>query len=402
MLPYYRKNLYVLCATTFLAAASWTQVIPFLPLFLGELGVTDNIATWSGFVYAMNFLSGIVMMPLWGRLADRVGRKAMVLRAGFCLSAIYFATAMATQPWHVAVTRFLNGALTGFIPMSTALVATNTPRELSARYVAVVQTASAAGTIIGPVIGGTLASMFGIRGAMYVSGTLVFLSTLLVLGLVKEPTKPQQSTVQTSLIGDFRMALQTPILWVCMFLAMIASIANVGVQPILALHIESLMQATIPWLTGLVFTLPGLAFVLTATRWVRLYERHGFQKAANWAFWGAGITSVISGLTGNTALFAFMFFASSVFLAALRPISAAMVATEVEASFHGRAFGIQSAAMTFGGLIGPLGAGAVAGALGNHAVFVALGLLLVASPFIMQRHLTQANRTRPASVEEAS
>jgi len=113
------------------------------------------------------------MAPIWGKIADTKGRKLMTIRAGLCLSAIYFLTAAATSPWHVLVLRFLNGALTGFIPSSMSLVATNTPQHLAARYVAYMQIASAAGNVAGPVIGGVLASLVGIRGALNLSGANV-------------------------------------------------------------------------------------------------------------------------------------------------------------------------------------------------------------------------------------
>ncbi len=163
-IPYYKRNLYVLWFATFLVSASWTQVIPFLPLFLAELGVTENLDFWSGLAVSAHFVTGMIMMPIWGKLGDRYGRKPMLIRAGLSLSIIYFLTSLSTEAWHVVVARLANGALTGFIPMSISLVGTNTPPQYSARYVASVQTSSAIGTIVGPVIGGTLAGIFGVRG----------------------------------------------------------------------------------------------------------------------------------------------------------------------------------------------------------------------------------------------
>ena len=134
-------------------------MIPFLPLFLSQLGVTEGLNFWSGLAVSVHFVSGMFMMPVWGKLGDRYGRKPMLVRAGLSLSLIYFLTSLSTQAWHVVFFRLLNGALTGFIPMSIVLVGTNTPPQYSARYVASVQTSSAVGTIVGPVIGGTLAGI---------------------------------------------------------------------------------------------------------------------------------------------------------------------------------------------------------------------------------------------------
>ena len=190
-IPYYRRNLYVLWLATFLVSASWTQVIPFLPLFLSQLGVTENLNFWSGLAVSAHFITGMIMMPVWGKLGDRFGRKPMLIRAGLSLSVIYFLTSLSTEAWHVVAARLANGALTGFIPMSISLVGTNTPPQYSARYVASVQTSSAIGTIVGPVIGGTLAGIFGVRGSLQASAALVFISALLAIFFVQERRKPE-------------------------------------------------------------------------------------------------------------------------------------------------------------------------------------------------------------------
>src|SRR5690606_25772464 len=122
------------------------------------------------------------------------------------------------------------GALTGFIPMSIALVGTNTPPAYAARYVASVQTASAAGTIHGPVLGGTLAAIFGVRGSFYASSTLVFISTMLTVFFVTEKRKPMASE-PTTLLADLRTALNMPSMWVAMFVSMVGQMATMGVQP---------------------------------------------------------------------------------------------------------------------------------------------------------------------------
>lgn len=409
MIPYYRKNLYVLWVAAFLAGASWNQVVPFLPLYLTELGATENVSQWSGLIYSMHFLSALVMMPVWGKLSDRVGRKPMAIRAGVSLSIIYFAMSLCRTPWQLALCRFLNGALTGFIPMSTALLATNTPKAYASRYVASMQTAVASGNLLGPALGAVMASAFGIRGAMRVSGFAVFFSSMLVLAFVQERNKPTGTVERTSIMDDFRVAFKSPTLWVVLFINVVASIGTVGIQPILALHVEDLVAHTSSVLfTGMkealvatVFMLPAIGFVLTATRWVRLSDKYGVQRIVTISLIGGGITSIMTGLTGNIAIFLFIFFVSGLFLAALRPTAAAVIATDVEPAFHGRAFGMQTSAQTIGGLIGPITGGILAGAWGNQSVFIGVGLMLLLSPFAMRRLVPQEEASRNAASSES-
>lgn len=363
----------------------------------------DRISQWSGLVFSIHFLAGILMMPFWGKVADRVGRKLMTVRAGLSLAVIYFLTGLSTQAWHVVVLRFLNGALSGMIPMSIALIATNTPRELARRYVALLQTAHASGTILGPTIGGVLASLFGVREAFYVSGTAVFVSTLLILALVVEHNKPEPGAERTSLLADFRMALVMPMLLVSMFLSFMASLGSVGIQPVLALHAETLLVSPEPWLTGLFFSLPGLAFVLTATFWVRQLERRGYRPVALSAMLGTGFFAVAAGLVHQVYLFVLLFFLMALFLGALRPVSAAIISTDVDPAFHGRAFGMQQSAFTMGGLLGPMISGTVASSWGTALGLVAVGVLFLLSSLVFltqplaHREAPTAPVARPAS-----
>lgn len=386
-LPYYRRNLYVLWVATFLVSASWTQVIPFLPLFLSQLGVTEGLNFWSGIVVSAHFVSSMFMLPVWGKLADRYGRKPMLVRAGLSLSVIYTLTSFSTEAWHVALLRFLNGALTGFIPMSTALIGTNTPPQFATRFVASLQTSSAAGTIIGPVIGGTLAGLFGVKGGLIASGVLVFISTLLALFFVEERHQPVEQAKKTSIVADVRTAITSPVMVVVLLVSMIGQAASTSVQPILVLHIEEMLgMGAQPLLTGMIMAIPGIAFVFSATRWVALMHKMTVQRLITLAFVGTGFGYIASGAVTTIGLFAPVLFVASVFVAAFRPVGAALITSGVDADFRGRAFALQTSSTTMGALFGPLIAGLIADHFGRQAVFVTLGCLLTLAPLVVRRH----------------
>lgn len=396
LVPYYRSNLIVLWITTFLAAASWTQVVPFLPLYLEELGVKENLSQWSGMVFSLQFVAGIIMAPIWGRLADQRGRKLLTIRAGLCLSAIYILTAMVTQAWHVAVLRFLNGALTGFIPSSMSLVATNTPKHLAARYVAMIQTAAAAGSVVGPVLGGVLASLFGIRGAMYTSGGVVLTATLLVVVVVQERNKVSR-TEATTIIEDFRTAMHMPALLRVMGITFLAMVASISVQPVLAIYMTELTHNPSTALSGLIFSMPGLAFVISAAMWVRHGEIRGFHTIVQWALLGTAFFGVLLSLVDSVVVFMLLFFLQGIFLAGLRPAASAIISNEIEPEFHGRAFGMQSSAVTLGGMIGPLVAGVVSSHLGIAAVFWTTSVIMLVGAFVL-RTFDKASEAQPSSI----
>lgn len=393
-MQYYRRNLLVLWVSTFLTSVSWTQIVPFLPLFLEELGVVDNLSVWSGVVYSLQSAAGILMAPIWGRIADRRGRKLMAVRAGFCLAAIYLLTGFATQPWHVALLRFLNGALTGFIPSSIALLATNTPRHLAPAYVASLQVSTASGTIIGPVIGGILAGFFGYRGSFFVSGSAVLFATFLVLILAEERHR-EPSGERTTLRQDFRTAFHSPDLLSVMITTFLATFAGMGVQPIITLYMQDLLSEGARSASSVIFALPGIAVFLTARAWVSAGKRAGYGSVIRKAILASAATGILLPLFPSIYWFGVLFFIQGIFLAGLRPLSSAIISDEVDPAYGGRAFGMQQSATTFGGMIGPLVTGAASAALGNPSAFWVIAGVLFIGAAVLSR-MEQASPGTPA------
>ncbi|MGQ9778680.1 MAG: MFS transporter [Bacillota bacterium] len=373
-MPVYRRNLFVLCFTIFLAAVSWNQVIPLLPDFLAELGVRRSLAFWSGMVFAVQSLAAIFMQPFWGRLGDRVGRKPMVLRAGFCLAGIYFLMSVCRRPWQLAFLRFLNGALTGFIPGSYALIATNTPEDLAGRYVAAAQSASAIGGLVGPVIGTTLATLVGLRWSLRLSAGVVFGATLLVLLLVREEQKPVPQP-DAGYLADLYPAAKHPCMPLVLIVAFLGAAVNPAIQPILPLHLVRLRGTLTPWIRGAIYSLPGLAFVLTALAWTRLGEKRKRPRMMRWGLMGTSVTLLALALAGSVWLFALLYFVLGIFLAALGPNAAAHMAEEVPQELRGRAYGLWQAANTSGSFVGPLLAGLIGSFLDFRWIFLTGGVL---------------------------
>jgi DHA1 family multidrug resistance protein-like MFS transporter len=380
-MPYYRRNLYVLSITIFLAAASWNQIIPFLPLFLKQMGAGKSLYGWVSVVFAAQAVASIIAQPFWGKLGDNHGRKAMVLRAGLCLAGIYFGMSLCVAPWQLALLRFLNGALTGFIPGSIILIATNTPDEIAPRSVATAQAASAAGLIVGPAVGGLLSVAVGYRGAMHVSGLAVLVSTFLVWRFVQEPSKPKPIE-KTSLLQDFAIVLRSPVQLSILFAIFFAWIFGNAINPYLTLHLGRMGAPE--WLVGIVFSLPAAAFLLSAHSWTVFGERVGFERIVLIGLIGGGSAAALLALAPSVLIFGVVYFVSGVCMAAVQPGTAALTCLEVEESFRGRAYGIQQSAGTLGAFVAPLAAGRVGGAFGLHSIFLFVGTVLLVGAIVFK------------------
>ena len=307
-MPFYKRNLLVLSISIFLTACSWNQISPFLALYIESMDATANIARWSGLVFAAHFVSAFFAQPLWGKLGDRVGRKAMVMRAGFGLTVVYFGLSMSTKPWHLVAWRFANGILTGFIPGSITLIATNTPEDMAARAVAIAQSASAAGSMVGPVLGGILAGIFGYRLSLKASGIILFLSTLAV-GLLVREEKTETPSERSTIKEDLEIVFESPVMRVVLATILLANILTLSVTPILTLYLRELSPTMS--CNHAIFSLPGTA-AITAYRWSNWGERQGFDKPILTIGAGTAMASLLAGhLVALVGYFVYGLFAAS-------------------------------------------------------------------------------------------
>lgn len=394
-MPYYRRNVYILSVTVFLASLSWQQVMPFLSDYLKDLGATGKQQIlWTSIVFSVQSLAAIIMQPLWGKLGDTHGRKPMIIRAGLCLAGVYFLMSICQTPFQLAICRFLNGALTGFIPSSFALIATNTPEDEAPKSMATVQTMSNLGLILGPVIGTVLASLLSYRGSMAVSGTAVLVSTAVVWWLVQEPNKVVL-VEKTSLIEDFGIAFRSKVQVAILFTVMVSWAYATAVSPYLIDHLKSLGGDVPHWLAvvlsklhldlpGVIFSLPALAFVISATAWTRVGTKRGYDRTILIGLAGGGIGALALFVVHDIWLFGAIYFITGLCTATLGPSIAAVTCTKVDEAFRGRAYGIQQSVGTIGSLLSPLIAGAFANAWGRPSIFVFVGAFLLGSSLIFR------------------
>ncbi len=328
-------------------------------------------------VFASQSVASIVTLPFWGKMGDKYGQKPMTIRAGFFLSAIYFGMSACQAPWQMILLRFLNGALTGFIPGSMALIATNTPRENAPKAVATVQTTAAIGQIAGPPIGGLLAHFTGgYRSSMFLSGTAVLLCTLTVWIFVREVVKPQQKE-KTSLMQDFAVSLRSPIISSMMLAVLLAVLFGGSLSPIFALHVKSISPNTPEVWNGMIYAMLPAAIALSARKWAGFGERRGPERAIYIGLIGGATCSLLIGLTHSIWAFAGALFVAGLFLASASPSAGTIICTRVDQGFQGRAYGMMWSAQTLGALIAPLAAAPIGANYGTGAVFIFVGAAML-------------------------
>ncbi|MBD8067920.1 MFS transporter [Bacillus sp. PS06] len=374
----WKRNLLVLWIGVFFTGASFSMVIPFLPIFLIELGVHDHTELWSGLLFSSAFFAGAIASPFWGRVADRYGRKPMIIRAGLFLFLIYFLMAFVTNPYQILALRISQGLLTGFIPGAIALIGTNTPKEKVGYALSMISSASASGSILGPLLGGVIANIVGNRWAFGTGGIIVLISTLLIIFWVKEdnfvPAK-EKGSVRT----DIRLAIANRPLLMVLIMTIITSCSVMTLEPVLPLYIVKLGGTTdnASLLAGIVFSLPGIASALFAPYWGRWADKVGFHRILVIGLLGGGIGMIAQVAFSQIWGFSLLRFIFGVFFCAVFPALNGLIVKSTSEDFRGRAFGLNQTATQLGGMIGPIIGGVIGGFFPVQSVFIMTGVLLL-------------------------
>lgn len=393
----WRKNAYILWVSVFVAAIAWTMVMPFTPEYLKELGQEKNVEMWSGIIISAAAVCNMVMAPLWGALGDRYGRRMMMLRAGLFLVLGNIAMSFAVGPISLMAVRMGIGGLTGFVPMAIALVGVSTPQEHVGRALGLVQTAWPSGAIIGPVIGGLAADAVGISRSAWIAAVMVAFATILVLVNVKEEFSPPK-TAQPNLLVDLKAAASNKGLMAIVTITLASQAALMALEPVLVPFVHQIVGATAPgWLAGLLFSIPGIAFIAMATWWARRGEQVGYARTVGIGMLGSAVLYGLQTFAANPWQLGGLRLLSGVTGAAVGPGVAALLATTVSADLRGRAFGLNQAASSAGAILGPLLGGYIASYLDPRGVFALAGLIYLAGGLWVYRVLQPMLRPKNGS-----
>jgi DHA1 family multidrug resistance protein-like MFS transporter len=389
----WKRTLFALWTAQFLTMVGMSMFLPFLPLYLRSLGVTGagHLERVSGLLFAAPFFAAAVATPVWGFLGDRHGRKLMVVRASIGLGIATLLMGFARTVPQLFVLRVAQGAVSGFIAAALALMATRAPRERMGYALGTLQTAIPTGTILGPLIGGTLADLIGYRQIFFVTGSLNLLGGLLVILLVRTDTPVRVPGGFERVFHNYATVFGTPQFRILFFMLLGSQFALMSIQPVMALYVESLgvhgrLLATT---TGVIFAVTGVASALGAPRWGRRGDRSGYRSTLGRALLGASIFALPQGLVGATWQLFLLRIGYGAFIGGIVPAVQAMIGLRAPDDRRAGVMGVTSTALMLGNLTGPLVGGAVAGSLGLRSVFflasaVFLVLLVALYPKVVE------------------
>ncbi|ADU30873.1 MFS transporter [Evansella cellulosilytica] len=383
----WKRNLYILMVCQFFVMAAMTMIIPFLPLYLQELGVTDSqsVSRWSGIIFGANFLTAFLFSPLWGKLADKHGRKMMLLRSGFGMAIVITLTGFATGPWSLLLLRLLNGMISGFIPAAVALISMSTPKRQVGYALGLLQAGAVAGGICGPLFGGVMADFMGFRMIFYITGITILVAAFVVLFFVKENFEKKETRVKTNTMQDFKKIASTSPLMALFLVFFVVQCALIGINPLLSLYVQELTQAqNLAFYAGLAMSVMGLANMSASP----LLGRVSDKKGAHYVLLGALIFAAVITLPqafvqSYWQLIAFRFLLG-LCLGGLLPSINSLIRHLAPEGMESRTFGFSNSFMYLGTMLGPILGGWLASFAGIRSLFIASAILLLLNVMIVK------------------
>ncbi len=400
----WRKNLYAIAAAQFIALGGGNLVFPFMPFYVEDLGVHDKgqIALWSGLLGTATGAMLFVFSPIWGSLADRVGRKPILLRAYLGAMVTMTLQGLVQNVWQLVVLRALQGIFVGTIPAATALVAAGTPRERVAYALGLVQMALFSSQFVGPLVGGSLAASIGFRPTFLATGVFYLVSFLLVFLLVEERFQRPTAEERGTFVGNLRLVVDRRPLLILIGVVFFLNAGPSFVRPIIPLLVESFESSTsAETLSGLAFAALAGTSAVAAIASSRVSSRVGYRNALALTTLAAGAAYLPVAVANNVPSLIVLIGVVGFFTGGMVPTANALIDAWAPPGRQASAFGLAGSSMALAFAVAPLFGGAVASAAGLHASFVVAGAAMLAVGLGVLITVREPGEERPEAREAA-
>ncbi|SCC09064.1 multidrug efflux MFS transporter [Weissella bombi] len=380
-LPTWQRNLFILWFGVFMTGIGFSEVMPFLSLYVDTLGdfTKSQLTFYSGLTFSITFLMTAIISPFWGKLADSRGRKLMLIRASLGMAIVFFLMGAVQNVWQLIFLRAMQGLFGGFISNSNAMIATQTPKEQSGYALGTLVTGVTGGQLLGPFIGGVLASLVSYRLAFIITGIIFLLVFLLVATLVKEEFTPVPKGESLSRKEVFAQ-LSYPKLTIGLFTTtFIIQIVNQSISPIISLFVRELNNgagSTTLW-AGLVAAMPGIATMLAAPRFGQLGDRIGTHRIMLMGFSLAFIFMLPTGFVTAVWQLAILRFMIGISDATMLPAVQTLLTKTTPTQVTSRIFAYNQSFQSLGSVAGPIMGTFVAMFFDYSGIFIASALLIV-------------------------
>lgn len=388
----WKRNLIVCVFGSFTTIVAMTLLLPFLPLYVEQLGVTEHaaIVQWSGIAYGATFFTAALTAPLWGQLGDRYGRKLMLIRASLGMAVAMSLIGIAHNVWQLVGLRLLAGLLGGYASGSMILVAAQTPKPRSGWALGVLSSGIMAGNVVGPLIGGSLPPLIGIRATFLLAGAVIFITFLGTTFLIHEERRPPQAR-HRKLRGGWSLVPDKRPVVAMLATGVLLMVANMSIEPIITVYVAQLVEPPrVTFFAGLAMSAGALGSILSSSQLGKLADRVGHSTVIIICLAVSAALLIPQAFVVNGWQLIFLRFLMGLALGGLLPCIASVIRHNVPESIAGSILGYSVSAQYVGQVIGPLAGGVVGGHIGMPAVFLGTSVLMAAGAagnFLTEKNL---------------
>jgi len=381
-----------------LAIMGFNSALPFLPYYVQELGVTvpGQVELWTGLLFSAHALTMGIMGPVWGTLADRLGRKLMLERALFGGALLLGAMAFVSNVQQLLVLRTLQGAVTGTVAASTTLVAAGTPKDQRAFGLGILQAGVYIGGFLGPMVGGFMADIYGYQAPFLLTGVLLAAGGILVAVMVREVLPANVQKEDNSFVQGLRLVLRSPGVLSVFGMRLLVRSALRTVNPILPLFVQALVmtQTRLASLMGLITSVRMATSAVGSVVVGRIGDRLGLRRILLILVTVSAICYLLQGLVGNVLQLLFLQALAGLVIGGILTLLNAMLARSAPEGHHGVVFGVDTTVASAANAVGPMLGGAVAASWGLRTPFwVASSGLALAVGVLLAQGIVQSKST---------
>jgi MFS family permease len=379
--PYWRRNLYVCLFGSFTNMAGMTLMLPFLPNYIRDLGVSDPdaIVFWSATAFSAAFLAAATVSPIWGWLADLYGRKPMLIRASLGMAVIISMMGTAHNVYELVALRAATGFLGGYTSGCVILVASQTPKDRSAWALGKLSIGSLSGSLLGPLIGGVLPGLLGLRDTFFLAGGVIFITFLLTTFVIREDRSLRPARKDGKLPRVWSVIPDQRPIWAMLASATLLLLANMSIEPIITIFVGEIASPgqNIVLFAGLAMSAAAFAAMVAAPSIGHYADRHGHWRVVVISLAAAGMLLIPQGFASSPWQLVILRFLMGLALAGLLPAITALIRRNAPDAAIGRILGFSQSAQYLGQIAGPMAGASVAAHFGMRAVFFATAIALL-------------------------
>lgn len=381
---------------TFMAGMAFSEAMPFLALYIMQISHFNQaqVSFYAGISYAASYLVVILVSPIWGKIADQHGRKPMLLRTAAGMGIVIILLSCVTNIWQIIILRLCQGLFDGYTPSVIALIAAETPLEERSVVISKLSTGYIIGGLMGPLIGGVLATIFSIRMTFFITGIILLCVAFISFYGIQENFQKINTSPTEKLASSKKESVWTVPILILLSATMLIQFVESAIIPYVSLMIKDLLfsEHYLTIMTGIVSALPGVATAVFATFIGKMSSHFGTLKILKLCELAAIIIYALLGMTTSLMFFAGLRFLIGIANAGMTPMIQVLLSKA--SNRLSTVFSMSLSAQSLGSLAGSiLGAYLSQFMPLNNLFYIASGALMISYVLLKKGELD--NSTAP-------